>query len=193
MKIKSFDIKRKWYEWIVLYWHWYIFNPLRDVYYECKYGFQRMFRKYDDTEIFSFNTCFLEKLPIMLQRLYDTKHGYPMLYNIQGNFGTKLWNLTSNKNEIVWDKILKDMIWYFKEANEDTCSLQNEYKYDCEINFEQEDNECYYTMKFLYPTKQAENEAGMWFKREQELAEYRKECRDKGFNLFKTYFDCLWN
>ena len=31
------------------------------------------------------------------------------------------------------------------------------------------------------------------FKREMELAEYRKECRDKGFDLLKKYFDCLWD
>ena len=191
MKINGLDVKPKWHERIVLYWYRYVINPLRNAYYKCKYGFQRMFRKYDDIEIFSFNDCFLEKLPIMLQRLYDTKHGYPVLYNIQGNFGTELYNLTSNKNEIVWDKILKDMIWYFKEANEETCSLQNEYENNCEFDFKKDKG--YYTITSIYPTEQAKNEAELYFEREKELAEYRKECRDKGFDLLKTYFDCLWD
>lgn len=191
-KRNGFDIKCRWYEWIVLRWHWYIINPLRDAYYKCKYGFQRMFRGYDDTEIFSFNSCFLEKIPIMLQRLYDTKQGYPVLYDIQGGFGTELYDLTSKKNEIIWDKILRDMIWYFKESNEETCSLQNEYEYNCEFNFEKENNGCY-TLNTIYPTEQAKNEADLYFEREKELAEYRKECRNKGFDLLKTHFDCLWD
>ena len=193
MKINGLDVKYKWYERIVLYWHRYVINPLREIYYDCKYGFQRMFRGYDDTEIFSFDTCLLEKLPIMLQQLYETKHGYPMLYNIQGSIGTEKYNLTSNKSEIVWDKILKDMIWYFKEANENTCSLQNEYDYNVEFDFQKKESECYYTMNSIYPTEQDEINAKLHIQREKELTEYRKECRDKGFDLLKKYFDCLWD
>jgi hypothetical protein len=192
MKMNSIDIKRKWYEWIGLYWHWYIINPLRDCYYECKYGFQRMFRGYDDTEIFSFNTCFLKKLPVMLQDLYDIKHGYPVLYDIQGEFGAEQHELILKKSEIVWNKILKDIIWYFKEANEETCSLQNTHEFNFNFDFKREDSG-YYTMTTVYPTEQDKNEAELHFKREKELAEYRKECRNKGFELLKTYFDCLWD
>jgi hypothetical protein len=41
------------------------------IYYSIKYGFQRMFRGYDDTEVFDFDVVFIRKFTKILTKIKD--------------------------------------------------------------------------------------------------------------------------
>ena len=42
-----------------------------ELYYPVKYGLQRMFRGYDDTEVFDFNLVFIKKFTKILTKIKD--------------------------------------------------------------------------------------------------------------------------
>lgn len=106
------DLKElKWTKWDTFTsWVWY--RPVRrikHIFYEIKYGFQRMFRGYDDTEIFNLDWAFIDKYTKILQDFRESTCGYP---------GTM--------TEEEWDAILDRMIFLLLE-------IQNVYD---DINFE---------------------------------------------------------
>ncbi len=76
---------------------------VRRAYWECRYGFQRMFRGYDCVDTFEIYDRFIERYTKVLTELRNKHDGYPC-------------NLSEEK----WDEILDEMIYhlyYMKEPN----------------------------------------------------------------------------
>lgn len=76
---------------------------VRDVYWEIRYGFQRMFKGYDYVDTFETYAKFIERYYKILTDYRKNHHGYP-------------FNLTEEK----WDNIIDDMLrhlYYMDEEN----------------------------------------------------------------------------
>lgn len=73
-------------------------NKIKHIAYEIKYGFQRMFRGYDDREIFSLDFQFIEKYTNILQKFKENTVGYP-----------------TNLSPEEWDSILDRMMFLLLE------------------------------------------------------------------------------
>ncbi len=131
---------------------------------EIKYFWQRGIRGYSDRDVWGIDDWFLNIIVPMLEQLKEVKQGYPP-------------DLTSEQ----WDEILDRMIFCFKEANEETCSMVNEYETDFmfEIygNLEKE-------------SKELENN---YFERAEEIENYQLQMKKEAFKLFSKYFHALWD
>lgn len=133
---------------------------------EIKWFCQRGKRGYSDMDVYSIDDWFLTVIVPMLRQLKETKHGYPS-------------DLTPEQ----WDKILDRMIFCFKEVNDDTCSMVNEYSGKL-FSFITNDEE----------TNKADKELkDKFFKREIEIDEYKTKMKNEGFQLFSKYFHNLWD
>ena len=78
-------------------------NTVRDVYWEIRYGFQRMFKGYDNVDTFETFAKFTERYYKILTDYKKHHNGYPA-------------NLTSEE----WDNIVDDMLrhlYYMDEEN----------------------------------------------------------------------------
>ena len=78
-------------------------NTLRDVYWEIRYGFQRMFKGYDYVDTFEIFSKFTERYYKILTDYKNNLHGHPV-------------NLTQEE----WDGVINDMLrhlYYMDEEN----------------------------------------------------------------------------
>ena len=76
---------------------------IREIYYKVYYGFERMFKDYDTTDIFSVHSKFIERYYKILTDYKNNLHGHPC-------------NLTEKE----WDDILDNMLrhlYYMGEEN----------------------------------------------------------------------------
>lgn len=106
---------------------------------------------YCKEDLWSIDIWFLKTIVPMLKEFKENLHGYPSNY--------------TNSEE--WDKELDNLIFYFSEANEETCSEKNEVDY--------------------------ESDSDGWLHREREIYNYRNEMKNKAFELFKNCFWDLWD
>lgn len=73
-------------------------HKIKNLLYEIKYGFQRMFRGYDDREVFSLDFGFIDKYTEILQQFKENTVGYP-----------------PDISEQEWNRILDRMIFLLLE------------------------------------------------------------------------------
>ena len=120
------------------------------------------------SDIGNLDNWFLDIVPLMLQELRNTHWGYP-----------------GYMTEEEWDKILDDMIFYFREADERTCSRQEkdfDWKSQNEIEIMSKDEQIQYAIN-----------KSNWYEDSNKINKYRDEMKDKGFELFSKYFWSLWD
>ena len=147
---------------------WYIHKIIRWYFYEIKYGWQRMMYGYCDMDSWDIDHWFLNTVPNMLQLLREKQWGHPA-------------NMTSEE----WNKILDEMIFYLREADEEQCSRQEpsfDWKSETERNAMTKDEEIQYNIL-----------RSNWFEESNKIAKYRDEMKDKGLEMFKEYFWNLWD
>lgn len=191
------------------YW-WAVFHDhdaIRQFFRDLKASHQRIVRGYADKDIWNMFDWFLNVIPTMLEQLRDERHGSP------GYLGE---NYTNNKGILVndtcheeWTAILNEMIFLFREANEETCTRKNPYADDWE-KAHQEFSEKYgmFGEKLLTEADKTEHGTRMytprdvpeyqdimnkWLAAEKDLELYRVECKDKAFKLFAEHFFALWD
>ena len=86
----------------VKYFPWRLGFKIKNLYYQVKYGFQRMFRGYDDTEVFNMDMTFIDRYLKILKDFRKNHYGYPL-------------GITNEQ----WDDILDEMIKHLSLMNED--------------------------------------------------------------------------
>lgn len=146
----------------------YIWKNIKWYYYEVKNAIHRMFYGYDDSDTGNIDNWFLDIVPNMLQRLRDSHWGHPC-----------------NMTEEEWEKILDDMIFYFKESDERTCSKQEkdfDWKPHSELEAMTKEEQIQYNIN-----------RSNWYEDCMKIGKYRDEMKDKGFELFAKYFWNLWD
>ena len=68
----------------VKYFPWRLGFKVKNLYYQVKYGFQRMFRGYDDTEVFNTDLTFIDRYLKILSLGFNF---FVILYN----FNSEMW------------------------------------------------------------------------------------------------------
>ena len=180
-----------------------------------KYAYQRIRYGYCDSDTWSIDWWFLNVIPGMLEELRDNSIGYPNEFSVA--FGAEseieVTDEDDKKSRQKWEETLSEIIFLFREANEETCTKKNpcEEEHD-KINEEfmkrygffgdglktREEKEkkkkkgCFrmYTPGDLPEYKEIEKK---YFEEEEKLDEYRDRCKDKGMELFKRWFWSLWD
>ena len=84
-------------------------NKLEEVYWSCRYGFERMFKGYDSVDTFETFSKFTDRYSKILTELRNCHYGYP---------GT----LTEQE----WDNILDEMIYHLRYMDEETVTEELE-------------------------------------------------------------------
>lgn len=176
-----------------------------------KWSKQRITRGYADTDVWEMFSFLQSVLPEMLQSLKDTRHGSP------GYLGENYVNedgiLVNDTCHEEWNQILDQMIFLWRETNEDTCSQKNQYENEyfkafdefcdkygvlgCKLQTEKEleENRKRGASKihFMNEIPMYKEISDNYNEREKELEEYRKECKDEVFDMMKKYFFDLWD
>src|SRR5271170_4037643 len=98
--------------------HW-LCNP-RDVYYKFVYAYQRVTRGWDDRAVWSIDWWLDEKMPAMLRKLKEDKHGIPgSMFEGLPTVPGEEWNHTDEAYamaEARWNEILDKMIGAFEAS-----------------------------------------------------------------------------
>ena len=101
----------------VKYFPWRLGFKIKNLYYQVKYGFQRMFRGYDDTEVFDMDMAFIDRYLKILKDFRKNHCGYPP-------------SITNEQ----WDDILDEMIKHLTLMNEN--NIMSELKKGMPDSFE---------------------------------------------------------
>ena len=171
-----------------------------------RYSWQRITKGYCDKDLWSIDYWFMSIVPDMLQQFKNTKHGSP---GVLGEDYIDEDGIRCNDTcHEEWDKILEEMIFLFREMNEETCQkknifeeehrkVQNEFeeKYGffgekLEANIEKSVGKRIHFPSELSEYKDIEDK---YFECEKDLCSYREECKDKAFVLFAKWFYYLWD
>lgn len=99
----------------VKYFPWRLGLKIKNLYYQIKYGFQRMFRGYDDNELFNMDITFVNRYLKVLKNFRENHYGYPGYIT-----------------EKQWDNILDEMIKHLALMNEDNVIYELKKK-ECRI------------------------------------------------------------
>ena len=91
----------------VKYFPWRLGFKMKNLYYQVKYGFQRMFRSYDDTEVFNMDMTFIDQYLKILKDFRKNHYGYPP-------------SITNEQ----WDDILDEMIKHLSLMTEDNVETE---------------------------------------------------------------------
>nr|DAT96486.1 MAG TPA: hypothetical protein [Bacteriophage sp.] len=91
----------------VKYFPWRLGFKIKNLYYQVKYGFQRMFRGYDDTEVFNMDMTFIDRYLKILKDFRKNNCGYPP-------------SITNEQ----WDDILDEMIKHLSLMTEDNAETE---------------------------------------------------------------------
>lgn len=173
-----------------------------------KYSKQRVVRGYSDRDVWSLCDFLEDLFPAMLTELKNTRHGSPGVLEDFDEDGKEMGTCHDK-----WDKILDEMIFLWREANENTCSKKN--KYAEEYNKAQDEFNKKYGLfgeklrsekdkerekktgvRVLYGITKVPEYKEIWNKyieEEKEIEKYRIKCKDKAFDLMKKYFYDLWD
>jgi len=171
-----------------------------------KYSWQRITKGYCNKDLWNIDYWFMSLMPDMLQQFKNTRHGSP------GILGKDYTNddgiLCNDECHAEWDKILEQMIFLFREMNEEACQKKNPYEAEhdrvyCE--FEEKygsfgeriertgDKEPYRRLYFPNELPEYKEIEKKYFDAEKELSEYRERCKNQAFELFSKWFYALWD
>lgn len=143
-----------------------------------KHMHQRIKKGYSFRDVYSMDEWFLTVIPNMIKDLNETKFGYPM-------------SVTNEE----WEEILNRIIFCFRECDEKTCSIKNEYKENYHKAFFGEfskEKTLNGLLKINFPEVPKELE-DKYMNRCNEIEKYRENMKNEGFDLLKKYFWNLWD
>ena len=145
-------------------------------------------------------------MPDMLQQFKDTKHGSPSC------LGTEYMDehgiSCNDECHAEWDKILDDMIFLFREMNEETCQKENPYQAEHEDilhEFEEkygmfgekleDGKEDSFGRVLHFPSEISEYKdiEEKYYAEEKALRQYREDCKNEALELFSKWFYSLWD
>lgn len=171
-----------------------------------KYSWQRITKGYCDKDLWNIDNWFMSLMPDMLQQFKDTRNGSPAA------LGTEYMDengiLCNDECHAEWDKILDEMIFLFREMNEETCQKKNPYEAEHDRVFrefeerfgtlgekleETENRKPYRTVHFPDELPEYKDIEDKYFAAWKELGAYREQCKNRAFELFSKWFYSLWD
>lgn len=179
-----------------------------------KHAYQRIHYGYCERDVWSIDWWFLNVVPNMLEDLKDSTHGYPSTPDdFSQVFADSDTTEITNEGMRKWKEILSEMVFLFREANEDTCSKKNPYQEEysktskefkerygvfgeglkTDVERAEEKKKGYRRMYMLLDVPEYKEISDMYFAEERKINVYRCKCKDKGMALFITWFWNLWD
>ncbi len=194
------------------------YNPIKHIsrfFRNIKHAYQRIKYGYCDRDVWSIDWWFLSVVPNMLQDLCETTQGFPQEVADRVGYDHNREDAAEKEAEAVklWNSIIEEMIFCFREANEDACQRKNPYDEEwheaCE-EFEQkygfwgeklkteedileEKKSGTYRMYLPHDVPEYREISEKHSAAFQELAKYHNECKNKGMELFNQWFWNLWD
>ena len=179
----------------------------RFVFENIKYSWQRITKGYCDKDLWNIDGWFMDIMPNMLQQFKENRNGSP------GVLGSDYVNadgiLCNDACHEEWDKILDEMIFLFREMNEETCKRKNPYEKEHEDvakefekkyglfgeKLEREESGKTFSRRMHFPReideyREVENN---FYEAEKELDRYRENCKNQAFILYAKWFFYLWD
>lgn len=176
-----------------------------------KWSKQRIVRGYAQCDRWGMYHYLQNLIPDMLQDLKDNRMGSP------GHLGENYINeegvMVNDTCHKEWDDILDQMIFWWKEMNEDTCSRKNPYEEEYERaneefdekygmrgeklrtkeEIEESEKSGYRRIHTMDEVPEYKEIYEKYFEAEKERDRYMEECKDKAMDMLKEYFFCLWD
>ena len=200
---------------------------------EVGYRRQRAKRGWSVKDTWDIDRWFLDVMPQMLEYLKEHHMGFPgdlqkeyitahceelnMTYeeyliwpSDKDSDGRKRREEIDTTCDRLWVEILDYMIFLLKEANEDTCTVENLNEKDNQRIIKEfskkyselgksllkpEDNRSDSSRKLytLFDVPEYKETVELWLKKVIDINEYRNRCKTEAINLFNKWFWCLWD
>ena len=180
-----------------------------------KYIYQRARYGYCDSDVWSIDYWFLSIIPGMLEQLKEETNGYPSFTDNPSHavYGTGRPEDIDDEDMGKWQSILKDMIFLFNEANEESCTRKNKYeqqyleaykeyeekygrhgeKLKTQEEKEREQREGVIISHMMWNLPEYKEISDLYSEEERTISKYRDECKNKGLQLFSKWFWDLWD
>ena len=178
-----------------------------------KYAYQRIRYGYCDRDVWSIDWWFLNVVPNMLQDLRETTHGFPSEIGEMVGYDDQHIDKAKEQEAVdKWDSILAEIIFYFREANEETCQKKNPFEEQYHANWHkfnakyaggeklktaeekaEEKKKGLYRMYTPSDLPEYRDTSDKFIDEERKLNSYRDECKNKGLELFSKWFWNLWD
>ena len=177
-----------------------IFYRIKELPKSVKHFYQRANRGYSYRDVWSIHDWFTEIMPKMLTDLKKNLHGCPAQFT-HNEDGTEFQDVEKGVKD--WENVIERMIFCFREMNEETCSMKNEYEEEYYRQFCRPDvkdqfvpygedkngNKLYRLITGEVEPELKEN----YRKKVLEIDDYRAKMKNEGFELFSKYFWNLWD
>jgi hypothetical protein len=163
---------------------------------DIKHAYQRVRKGYSFRDVWGIDEWFMEIMPNMLTDLKENKQGCPIQF-VKGDDGQ---DKDFEEGMRDWHNVLDRMIFCFKEMNDNTCSMKNEYADEYHYQYfdgkpfedrfiKNEDGKTYSLIEGKVDPELEDN----YRKKTLELEEYKDKMKNEGFELFSKYFGNLWD
>lgn len=172
---------------------------------------QRITKGYCGKDLWSIRDWFLDVVPDMLEEYKKSRNGSPGI--LGENYKNEEGFLVNDTCHGEWDRILDEMIFLFREADERQCRCKNPYEEEHSKAFSlfmdkygllgeklrtpeerKRDSEqnviTYHGMRELPEYKEL---CKRYDEEEKKLEQYREECKNEAFELFTKWFYSLWD
>lgn len=172
-----------------------------------KYSFQRVTKGYCDKDLWNIDYWFMNLMPDMLQQFKETKHGFPSCLETTEYVGEQEISC-NNEYHAEWDRILDNMIFLFREMNEETCQRKNSYQkeHDNILQVFEEKyglfgekleegkmNKIGRALHFPSEIPEYKDIEEKYYTEEKALIQYREDCKNEALELFSKWFYSLWD
>jgi len=144
---------------------------------DIKRAWQRAKNGYARCDTWDIDYWFNSIMPHMIDDMIKDLHSYP------GRKGAEDYDK--------WVEILQTMKVYIRESNEETCSQKNEWEDSYELKSSCTVDEQGRNVWHSEALPKANWEK--YLKREKEIDKYRRDCLDKGLELFKKWYWDMWD
>lgn len=168
---------------------------------------QRIRRGYCYKDLWSIDEWFLSVMPDMLQEYKENRNGSPGI--LGENYADEDGILCNDTCHEEWDKILNQMIFLLREADEDTCTRKNPLEeerdriyrefeetyglFGKKLQTEAERISANYTMHFPSELPEYAETMERYWEEDRKLEDYRDECKNQALGLFTKWFWALWD
>ena len=177
-----------------------IFYKIKELPQDIKHIYQRARKGYSYRDLWSIDYWFMEIMPKMLTDFKKNLHGCPAQF-VNREDGTKYQDVENGMKD--WEEVIDRMIFCFREMNDDTCSMKNEFE---DEYFKQWNKGKFWEDRFIsceddehkgchrLDTGEIEPELDKnYHKKAIEIEDYKDKMKSEGLELFNKYFWNLWD
>lgn len=186
------------YYWLCRKWRKYVTDPC----FKHRMRNQRKKRGFSDSDWQNLDIWLTVVLPAAIERLADCTNSTPGCIEAL-MAGQNPRDFKYSKEEPTeqewkerhqwWVNHLKEIAFHLREANEETCSMQNEEEFVYKAHFEKSKEDPYFSCMVDDCNEEESAKNKRHFKREEELERYRENEFRKGMEMLSKLHGMLWD